>query len=416
MPDFVEIKDRNLPELQVYAITSEVQLLRYFEPEPGLFIAETARVIARALDAGYEPLSMLVEKRQLENIRRKRMGRAKTANTAEAAEAQVSGDQAVERAERPGKGQPGKGLPGKEQPGGDLPGQSESQQTGEDLSDIIERCGDIPIYVADLVVLTQITGFALTRGVLCAMRRHPLPDAETVCRHASRIAVLEEIMNPTNVGAVFRSAAALGFDGVLLTAGCCDPLYRRAVRVSMGTVFQIPWAYLENAGRPELEEGTGQPGPKEVVRRPGLEEGSEQQKENLGEKAQEKSAGWSESEKRLKQKKEDVGREAQEKDSAMQKPEKQNSGPFSSYVDRLKSMGFATAAMALTDDSVGIDDPDLMAEERLAVILGTEGEGLRDSTIRACDYTVKIPMAHGVDSLNVAAASAVAFWQLRKEK
>lgn len=365
MPDFVEIKDLNLPELQVYAITSEVQLLRYFEPEPGLFIAETARVIARALDAGYEPLSMLVEKRQLENIRRKRMGRA---------------------------------------------------EAGEDLSDIIERCGDIPIYVADLAVLTQITGFALTRGVLCAMRRHPLPDAEMVCRHASRIAVLEEIMNPTNVGAVFRSAAALGFDGVLLTEGCCDPLYRRAVRVSMGTVFQIPWAYLENAGRPELEEGTGQPGPREVVGRSELEEGLEQQKENLGEKAQEKSAGWSESEKRLKQKKEDVGREAQEKDSAMQKPEKQNSGHFSSYVDRLKSMGFATAAMALTDDSVGIDDPDLMAEERLAVILGTEGEGLRDSTIRACDYTVKIPMAHGVDSLNVAAASAVAFWQLRKEK
>lgn len=282
MPNVIEIEDLSLPELRMYSVTSEVQLLRYFEPEPGIFIAESPRVISRALDAGYVPLSMLAEKRQLD------------------------------------------------------------RDVWERQEDILGRCGDIPVYVADEEVLVGITGFRLTRGVLCAMRRRKLPEAESVCRGASRIAVLEDMMNQTNVGAVFRSAAALGFDAVLLTPGCCDPLYRRSVRVSMGTVFQIPWTYVEcedeRKGRPDAAEG--------------------------------------------------------------------------SYVERLKSLGFSTAAMALRDDSVGIDDPRLMKEERLAVILGTEGEGLKDATIRACDYTVKIPMAHGVDSLNAAAAGAVAFWQL----
>ena len=206
--------------------------------------------------------------------------------------------------------------------------------------EVVERCGDIPLYTAPLPVLTELTGFPLTRGVLCAMRRRPLPALEEVLSGARRIAVLEDIMNPTNVGAIFRSAAALGMDAVLLTPSCSDPLYRRAVRVSMGTVFQIPWTHIG-------EELTDWP-------HPGLE--------------------------------------------------------------RLRELGFKTAAMALRDDSVSIDDPALMAEEKLAVVLGTEGEGLADGTIADCDYTVRIPMSHGVDSLNVAAASAVAFWQLGRRR
>ena len=269
MPRIVEINDLTLPELNLYAGTSEVQLLRYFEPKPGIFIAESPKVICRALDVGYHPMSMLVDRKRITGLR-----------------------------------------------------------------DIIDRCGDIPIYSADSDLLTQITGFHLTQGVLCAMKRHELPDAETICSGAVRIAVLEDIMNQTNVGAIFRSAAALNFDAVLLTSGCCDPLYRRSIRVSMGTVFQVPWTFLDS------------------------------------------------------------------KDS--------------DYVDKLKNMGFSTAAMALRDDSVGIDHPRLMAEKKLALIFGTEGEGLKSTTIDACDYVVKIPMAHGVDSLNVAAASAVAFWQLGK--
>ena len=267
MPRIVEINDLTLPELSVYACTSEVQLLRYFEPKPGIFIAESSKVVCRALDAGYYPISMLVDRERIAGFR-----------------------------------------------------------------DILERCGDIPIYSADEGLLTQITGFHLTQGVLCAMRRRKLPDVETICSGATRIAVLEDIMNQTNVGAIFRSAAALNFDAVLLTSGCCDPLYRRSIRVSMGNVFQVPWTFLDS------------------------------------------------------------------KDSG--------------YVDKLKSMGFSTAAMALRDDSVGIDHPRLMAEKKLALIFGTEGEGLKGTTIDACDYVVKIPMSHGVDSLNVAAASAVAFWQL----
>ncbi len=272
MPDIIEITDFSAPELDVYARLTEAQLLNRFQPEKGLFIAESPKVIHRALDAGYKPVSLLMERRHIE-------GQAK---------------------------------------------------------DVIERCGDIPVFTSEPEILTQLTGFHLTRGVLCAMSRPPLPSVEDVCRDAKRIVVLENIMNPTNVGAIIRSAAALGMDGVLLTPGCSDPLYRRAARVSMGTVFQIPWTFIgqEISHWPE----------------PGM--------------------------------------------------------------TRLRSMGFRTAAMALKDDSVSIDDPGLMAEEKLAVILGSEGDGLTESTIADCDYTVKIPMYHDVDSLNVAAASAVAFWQL----
>ncbi len=272
MPNIIEITDLDAPELDVYARLSEVQLLRYYEPKPGFFVAESPNVILRALDAGYEPVSLLMEKKHVD-------GQAK---------------------------------------------------------EVVARCAQVPIYVADLEVLTQLTGFQLTRGVLGVMRRKALPSIEAICAGAKRIVVLENVMNPTNVGAIFRSAAALGMEGILLTGGCSDPLYRRAARVSMGTVFQIQWTFLE-----------------------------------------EKTMSWP--------------------------------GPAMS---RLKELGFKTAAMALTDDSVGIDHPQLCAEEKLAIVLGTEGDGLADSTIADCDYTVKIPMSHSVDSLNVAAASAVAFWQL----
>ena len=268
MTEIIEINDINIPQLKPFVSTAEVQLLRYNEPEPGLFIAESPKVIRRALNAGYEPLSLLMERKYI-----------------------------------CGQGR-----------------------------DIIERCGNIPVYTADSDILTQLTGFKLTQGALCAMRRRKLLSAEEICQKAERIAVLEDIMNQTNVGAIFRSAAALDFDAVLLTKSCSDPLYRRSIRVSMGTVFQIIWAYLKT--------------------------------EN--------------------------------------------------YIQQLKDMGFATASMALSGKSVSIDDPAVADEKRLAVILGTEGEGLKKSTIEASDYTVKIPMANGVDSLNVAAASAVAFWQLRK--
>ena len=200
--------------------------------------------------------------------------------------------------------------------------------------EIISRCGEIPVYTAEFDVLTKLTGFKLTRGMLCAMYRPKLPAVEAVCRGARRIAVLENVMNPTNIGAIFRSAAALNMDAVLLTPACSNPLYRRAIRVSMGTVFQVPWTFLEGTEWPQH----------------GME--------------------------------------------------------------LLSGLGFKTAAMALSDESVRIDDPRLMAEDRLALILGTEGDGLAEETIADCDYTVRIPMAHGVDSLNVAAASAVAFWQL----
>lgn len=269
MSNIIEITDFQAPELDIYARLSEGQLLNRHEPEKGIFIAESPKVIERALDAGCIPISLLMEKRHIET-----QGR-----------------------------------------------------------EIIQRCKDIPVYVAEFDVLTQLTGFKLTRGMLCAMHRPALPSVEEVCKEARRIVILENVMNPTNVGAIFRSAAALNMDAVLLTAGCSNPLYRRAIRVSMGTVFQIPWTFFD-----------------------------EQEAWNV------------------------------------------------QGISRLKDMGFKTVAMALRDDSVRIDDEKLLQEEKLAIILGTEGDGLAAETIEGCDYTVRIPMAHGVDSLNVAAASAVAFY------
>ena len=269
-----EIKDFTAPELDVYARTSEVQLLRYYEPEPGIFIAESPKVIERALNAGYQPISFLVEHKDLEG----------------------------------------------------------------EAQEILKQYPDVPVYTAEYELLVKLTGFALTRGMLCSMRRNPLPSVEEICRNASRIAVLENVVNPTNIGAIFRSAAALHMDAVLLTGGCSDPLYRRAARVSMGTVFQIPWTFVDN------------------------------------------SVSWPEG-----------------------------------GIQLLHKMGFKMAALALSGDSIRIDDPILQKEEKLAILLGTEGDGLTSRTIADCDYTVKIPMSHVVDSLNVAAASAVAFWQLRNE-
>lgn len=291
MSNIIEITDFAAPELDVYARLSEVQLLHIYEPDRGLFIAESPKVVERALDAGCEPVSILVERKHIE-------GEAK---------------------------------------------------------DVIARCQDIPIYTAEFDVLTQLTGFQLTRGMLCAMRRPELPSLEEVCAGAHRIAVLENVVNPTNIGAIFRSAAALNMDAVLLTPGCSDPLYRRAIRVSMGTVFQIPWTFLN-----EERSGTN---------------------ESIATAC---------------------GNEA---DETM--PEAKGLG-----IKQLQELDFKTAAMALSDNSVSIDDPQLLAEEKLAIVLGTEGDGLAQTTIADCDYTVKIPMSHGVDSLNVAAASAVAFWQL----
>ena len=269
MNNIIEITDLLAPELDVYARLTEIQLLNREFPDKGLFIAESPKVIERALDAGYEPVSCLMEKRHVE-----------------------------------GEGR-----------------------------HILERINNVPVYCAEFDVLTGLTGFKLTRGMLCAMRRRPLPSVKDICREKSRIVILDRVMNPTNVGAIIRSAAALGMDAVLLTPGCSDPLYRRAARVSMGTVFQIEWTFLPD-----------------------------------------------------------------------------------NSLDHIKELGFSTVAMALKDDSVSISDPRLTKEKRLAVIMGTEGDGLSDQTIVGCDYTVKIPMYHGVDSLNVAAASAVAFYQLVKQE
>ena len=273
MANVIEITDFTAPELDVYARLSEGQLLNRAEPEKGMFSAESPRVIERALDAGCVPVSFLSEDRHIE----------------------------------------------------------------KEAKEILERCGEIPAYVASFDVLTQLTGYKLTRGMLCAMYRPRLRTPEEVCQGARRIAVLESVVNPTNVGAIFRSAAALNMDGILLTSDCSDPLYRRSLRVSMGTAFQIPWTYFD----------------------------------------------------------------------------KQITWPMEGQAF-LKEQGFQTVAMALRDDTVNIDDPGLHKEEKLAIVLGTEGEGLTSQTIASCDYTVKIPMSHGVDSLNVAAASAVAFWELGK--
>ncbi len=276
MRELIEITDFHAPELDIYARLTETQLRSAHGIENSLFIAESPNVIERALDGGCEPESLVMLPKMLE------------------------GREA--------------GIP------------------------IMERCGDIPVYVAKEDCLKQLTGFPLTRGVLCAMRRPPVPKAEDLLKDSSRVVVLEDVMNPTNLGAIFRSAAAMGMDAILLTPASTDPLYRRCIRVSMGTVFQIPWAWIGE----ELSDWPG-------------------------------------------------------KGMAL-----------------LREYGFRTAAMALRDESVSIDDPALAAEEKLAVILGTEGDGLAAKTIADCDYTVKIPMAHGVDSLNVAAAGAVAFWQLGK--
>ncbi len=271
MLNIKEITDFNDKELDIYARLSENELLNNHEPEKGFFIAESPKVVERALDAGYEPISLLLEKKHIE-------GEAKN---------------------------------------------------------IVCRVGDVPIFTAEFDVLTQLTGFKLTRGVLCAMKRKPLPPVEKVCEGARRIAILEKVMNPTNLGAIIRSAAALSIDAVLLSPESTNPLYRRAIRVSMGCVFQIPWTIID------------------------------------------KETEWE-----------------------------------NSYLDSVRSLGFKTVAMALRKDTVDIDDERLKSEEKLAIVLGTEGEGLSESTIDFCDYTVKIPMSHGVDSLNVAAASAVAFWEL----
>ena len=273
--NMIEITDFDAPELDVYARLTEAQLLNKDRPEDGLFIAESPKVISRALDGGYEPVSILVEKKQV-------------------------------------------------------------LEDAETIA-VLGKCGNVPVYTAEFEVLTKLTGFKLTRGMLCAMKRRRLPGLQEICNGCDRIAVLENVMNPTNVGAIFRSAAALHMDAVILTGGCSNPLYRRASRVSMGTVFQIPWTFVDN------------------------------------------SVIWPEEGMKI-----------------------------------LRELGFKTAAMALKEDSASIDDPELMKEDKLAVILGTEGDGLSPETIADCDYTVMIPMSHGVDSLNVAAASAVAFWQLGK--
>lgn len=275
MPNIIEITDFEASELDIYARTTENQLLNRHEPDKGVFIAESPLVIERALDAGCNPISILVEKKHIEN----------------------------------------------------------------QAKPIIERCGDIPVYTAEFDLLTKLTGFKLTRGMLCAMYRPKLEDVRTICKDARRITVLENVVNPTNVGAIFRSAAAMGIDAVILTQGCSNPLYRRAIRVSMGTVFQIPWTFIDN------------------------------------------DLSW---------------------------PEQ--------GISLFHEMGFKLTAMALSDDSIRIDDKSLMNEEKLAIVLGTEGDGLMDETISGCDYTVRIPMSHGVDSLNVAACQCsriLAAWYSR---
>ena len=268
MADVREIIDFSDPALDVYARLTEAQLMNRFDPSKALFIAESPKVIHRALDGGYTPVSMLMERKDIDGS----------------------------------------------------------------AAEIIARCPDIPVYTADEELLCNLTGYHLTRGVLCAMKRPPLPTLEQTLQGAKRVAVLDNVQNPTNVGAILRSAAALGMDALLLTPGCSDPLYRRAARVSMGTVFQMPWTFFPE-GRP--------------------------------------------------------------------------------WYEQLRELGFKSAALALKDDTLSIDDPRLVAEEKLALVLGSEGDGLSDAAIDGCDYTVKIPMYHGVDSLNVAAASAVAFWELR---
>ena len=302
MSEIRKIENFAAPELDVYARLSEPQLLHYYEPQPGLFLAESPRVIERALDAGYEPVSFL------------------------AGSAELAANEAL-----------------------------------------FAHCPDAPVYTAETKVLEQLTGFALTRGMLCAMHRRTLPAMEEICRNARRVAILENVVNPTNVGAIFRSAAALGIDAVLLTSGCSNPLYRRAIRVSMGTVFQVPWAYLPDEHWQSLVHDNGFESVAMALR-------------------EDAKVLWTVL-------------------------------PGGSYwpeqgIAALQELGFYTVAMALKEDSVPMDDPSLKTHEKLAILLGTEGDGLASDTIAETDATVLIPMTHGVDSLNVAAASAVAFWEL----
>ena len=306
MINIIEIKDLDAPELQIYYNLNEAQLFHYFEPKPGIFIAESPKVIERALDAGCVPMSFLMEKKHVETQAKEILARCEKLQS-----------QDIKQTDK------------MEAENGN------SSMAAEHEIPVCAAEHEIPVYMAEIEVLAKITGYQLTRGMLCAMYRPTLPSVEQLCKNARRVAILENVVNPTNVGAIFRSAAALGMDAVLLTQACADPLYRRASRVSMGTVFQIPWTYFD------------------------------------------KNVSWP--------------------DGAM---------------DVLHKLGYKTAAMALRDDSVCIDDEKMMSEEKLAIVLGTEGDGLADHTIADCDYTVKIPMTHGVDSLNVAAASAVAFWQL----
>lgn len=306
MINIIEIKNLDAPELQIYYNLNEAQLFHYFEPKPGIFIAESPKVIERALDAGCVPMSFLMEKKHVETQAKEILARCDKLQS-----------QDIKQTDKM-----------------EAENGNSSMAAEHDIPVCTAEC-EIPVYMAEIEVLAKITGYQLTRGMLCAMYRPALSSVEQLCKNARRVAILENVVNPTNVGAIFRSAAALGMDAVLLTPACADPLYRRASRVSMGTVFQIPWTYFD------------------------------------------KNASWP--------------------DEAM---------------DVLHKLGYKTAAMALRDDSVSIDDEKMMAEEKLAIVLGTEGDGLADHTIADCDYTVKIPMTHGVDSLNVAAASAVAFWQL----
>lgn len=306
MINIIEIKNLDAPELQIYYNLNEAQLFHYFEPKPGIFIAESPKVIERALDAGCVPMSFLMEKKHVKTQAKEILAHCDKLQS-----------QDIKQTDKM-----------------EAENGNSSMAAEHDIPVCTAEC-EIPVYTAEIEVLAKITGYQLTRGMLCAMYRPTLPSVEQLCKNARRVAILENVVNPTNVGAIFRSAAALGMDAVLLTPACADPLYRRASRVSMGTVFQIPWTYFD------------------------------------------KNASWP--------------------DGAM---------------DVLHKLGYKTAAMALRDDSVSIDDEKMMAEEKLAIVLGTEGDGLADHTIADCDYTVKIPMTHGVDSLNVAAASAVAFWQL----
>ncbi len=285
-----KIETLDLPQLQIYASTSEVQLLRLYEPDPGIFLAESPKVIERAMDAGYHPISFLAETKYLEEYEK------------------------------------------------DISAGTQTHPHAQHIMRVLRRGGDVPVYTAQLALLEQLTGFHLTSGLVSAMRRRQVPSMEEVCRDAKRIVLLEDITNPTNVGAIIRSAAALNMDAILLTRDCADPLYRRAIRVSMGTVFQIPWTIF--------------------------------------------------------------GKRLTYPDKAM---------------EQIHSLGFKTAAMVLQEDSIRIDDPCLQEEEKLAVVLGAEGDGLKGHTIASCDYRVCIPMSHDVDSLNVAAAGAVAFWQLGKK-